>query len=415
MIEATGEAASGHPPASSDQPAIAYSRIPLFRNVEEKRLQAVLTRSERIRLPAGTTLLRPGQKNDCIYIILAGKVVVYLQSGESRGTGIAIPPGQCIGEFSAIDGMPASAFVEVEADACVLRLPQELFWSQLVTLPGVARNMMVSLTERTRLTNRLALEAERERLELEQLRKELHLARQLQASMLPLQGSLFPERSEIEISALMEPASSVGGDFFDAFFVGDDRLFLCIGDVSGHGIGAALLMARTIGLLRILAFTEATPDALLARLNESMVQGNDTCAFATIFCGFLDVGSGHFVYSNGGHCHPLLDDGSATVPLTLPRGVLVGAFPGMAYSSLSLDLTPGDLLFIYTDGITEAESPAGVPFSLSACRSVLEREREAPLPRLLEQLREEVRRFTGSPGLEDDCTLLALRRPRSCS
>jgi sigma-B regulation protein RsbU (phosphoserine phosphatase) len=401
----------GSDDANQDGLPISFSQIPLFRDVEAGLIEAALSDCERVLHPAGTTLLRPGQANDRIYIILSGTVVVYLASEQERSHGIAIPLGQCIGEFSAIDGKPVSALVKVEKDAWVLVLAQEVFWSRLVMLSGVARNMMVALTERTRLANRLALEAERERLELAQLRKELNLARELQASMLPLQRPLFPERREIEVCALMEPASTVGGDFFDAFFVSDDSLFVCIGDVSGHGITASLLMARTIGLLRILAFTESSPHELLTRLNDSMVEGNETSAFATIFCGFLDVASGHFVYSNGGHCNPLRNSAAGTEVLPLPRGVLVGAFPGMTYRSLTIELDPGDLLFIYTDGITEAEAAAGEQFSAERCMAVLRRERETPLPLLLDRLRQEVRSFTGRDTLEDDCTLLALRRP----
>jgi sigma-B regulation protein RsbU (phosphoserine phosphatase) len=390
---------------------LAITQIPLFRDVEAGLLEAALRHCERVQFSAGSTLLRPGQANDHIYIILSGTVVVYLGSEEERSHGITIPIGQCIGEFSAIDGKPVSALVMVETEAWVLVLGQEVFWSCLVTLPGVARNMMVALTERTRLANRVALEAQRERLELAQLRKELTLARELQASMLPLQRPLFPDRKEIEVCALMEPASSVGGDFFDAFFVSDDSLFVCIGDVSGHGIMASLLMARTIGLLRILAFTERSPHELLTRLNASMVEGNETSVFATIFCGFLDVASGQFVYSNGGHCNPLRSGMAGTEVLALPRGVLVGAFPGVTYSSLTMELNPGDLLLIYTDGLTEAESGSGEQFSLSGCLEVLRREWQSPLSQLLDQLRQEVRSFSGRDTLDDDFTLLALRRP----
>jgi sigma-B regulation protein RsbU (phosphoserine phosphatase) len=408
----------GHLTAETDPAAIipeavplACTQIPLFRDVEHGVLESALKDCEKLHLPARTILLRPGQTNDRIFIILSGTVVVTLASDAERSHAIPIPIGQCIGEFSAIDGKPASAFVTAETDALVLVLSQEVFWSRLVTLRGVARNMMVSLTERTRLANQVALEAQRERLELAQLRKELNLARELQASMLPLHRPLFPERREIEICALMEPASSVGGDFFDAFFVSDHNLFVCIGDVSGHGITASLLMARTIGLLRILAFTERSPHELLARLNDSMVEGNETSVFATIFCGFLDVATGHFVYSNGGHCNPLLRGASGIEVLPLPRGVLVGAFPAMSYRSLTIELAPDDLLLIYTDGLTEAESAGGEPFSVSGCQDVLSRERHTPLPELLDRLREDLRQFTGRDTLEDDCTMLAVRRP----
>lgn len=399
-----------------------FGWVPLFRDVPAVDLGAALDGCRILELAAATNLLTPGQENDSIFIILSGEVNVYIHhdAGMDHGSdaisnhgvnnrGITIPLGQCIGEFSAIDGLPVSALVRAETDARVLQLTKDLFWSRLIALPGVARNMMVSLTERTRLTNQLALEAQRCSLELEHLHKELDLARELQAGMLPMQQPLFPEREEIEISALIEPAATVGGDFFDAFFVSEKRLFLCIGDVSGHGIGAALLMARTIGLLRVLAMAETSPHEVLSRLNERLSEGNSTSVFVTLFCGFLDLGSGEFVYANGGHCPPLLITHAGARPIPVPTGVLVGAFPAMHYRSMALVLQPGDLLFLYTDGITEAENGGGAAFGVAGCTRILSPQRQTPLPALLEGLRREVERFRGRDALEDDGTMLALR------
>lgn len=374
-------------------------------------LTKALEDCERLHLHPGEVLLRPGQSNDSIYIILCGKVVVRLQSEGAVDTCIPIPEGHCIGEFSAIDGKPASALVEAESEALLLHLPQRIFWSRLVGLPGVARNMMRTLTERTRLTNQMALQAQRERLELEQLRRELELARDLQTSMLPLRQPMFPNRADIEICGLVEPADTVGGDFFDAFLLDEHRLFVCVGDVSGHGIAAALLMARTIGLLRILAITEASPAKVLGRLNDSLAEGNDTAAFATVFCGCLDLTSGSLTYSNAGHSPPLLAGAGGTGPIPLPPGMLVGPYPARRYRDLCLDLAPGEVLLLYTDGITEAESGNGEAFGQARCLEVLERERERDLPGLMEAMREAVGRFRGRRSLEDDGTLLVLRRP----
>ena len=232
---------------------LPWQEIPLFRNVSPDQLMTVVRRCQILPLAPGSVLLTPGQSNEDIFIILAGTVTVHLGAEGARGKGLRIPIGQCIGEFSAIDGGPASALVRADDEAIVLRIPQRVFWSHMVQLPGVARNMMISLVQRTRLTNQLALQAQREALELSHLRKELDLARDLQRSMLPPQGLLFSGHPQIEIATLIEPATTVAGDFFDAFFVDEDRLFLCIGDVSGHGLGSALFMARTVGLLRILA------------------------------------------------------------------------------------------------------------------------------------------------------------------
>lgn len=373
-------------------------------------LARLLSRCERRRLAKGSDLLRPGEPNDTIYVLLSGLLMVYLTADTGASEGIPVEAGECTGEFSAIDQQPVSALVRCEREAEVLCLNGPFFWKRVVPLPGVARNLMRGLTQRARTANRLTLEALRERLELEQLRKELQLARELQAGMLPLRHPLVPQRPELDISARMEPAASVGGDFFDAFPVGDGRLFLCIGDVSGHGIGAALFMARAIGLLRSLVMGASCPAAVLEQLNASLCDGNESCLFVTLFCGFLDTTSGQLTYSNAGHCPPLLVRGGQAVELPLPRGPLAGAFPQATFSGMETRLDPGDLLFAYTDGITEAEDGDGNPFGIEGCRHLLEAQHDAALPGILDALRSDLSSFSQGRSLEDDCTLLLLRR-----
>lgn len=371
----------------------------------------LISRCEVRRLGPGTDLLRPGQPNDSLYILLKGELMVYLSDEIKPGKGIAIQPGQCIGEYSAIDRLPVSALVRCEGEAEVLHVSGTFFWKRLVPLPGVARNLMRGLTERARTTNQLALSNLRERLELEHLRKELDLARQLQASMLPLGHPLFPHHPELDVCARVEPAASVGGDFFDSFLTADDRLFVCIGDVSGHGIGAALLMARTIGLMRSLAMGATAPESVLEQLNAFLCEGNDACLFVTLFCGYLEPTSGRFTYSNAGHLPPLVLQDDRCSELPLPRGLLAGVAPRATYRSETVQLNRGDLLFAYTDGLTEAENGNGQPFGIDSCRDLLLQRKAAPLPKILDDLRDGLTAFSGSGALQDDCTLLLLRRP----
>lgn len=362
-------------------------------------------------LAAGTELLRPGEANDSVYILLSGELSAHLDADSNPETAIAIPQGACIGELSAIDGKPVSALVLAPTPARVLKLSRDVFWNRLMTLPGVAGNLMLALTDRMRRTSDLALKAQREQLELLHLRKELDAARQLQVGMLPLQQPMFPERNDIEICGFMEAASHVGGDLFDAFFVDERHLFFCIGDVSGHGIVASLFMARTIGLLRVLAMNILAPENLLEVLNERLCIGNEASHFVTLFCGFLDVHSGRLVYANGGHCAPILSVGGAVTQLPIPKGMLVGAFSGLRYARMEHRLDPGDLLFCYTDGVTEAHRPTGEEFSESRCAEILRRTQSPCLPTLLDDMRREVAAFRGTDLLDDDCTMLALRRP----
>lgn len=409
--EANGLAAGETAPRRVERRTRGIRWIPLFRGVDEGAVHQALEDTQVLLLPAGTPLLKPGERNQSVFILLSGDVAASLDSTLNPHAAIPIAPGQCIGELSAIDGKAASALVLAMTDARVLKLSKEVFWNRLMALPGVAGNLMITLTERMRSTNELALKAQREQLELIHLRKELDVARQLQISMVPLQRPIFPARRDIEVCGFMEPASSVGGDLFDAFFIGPRSLFFCIGDVAGHGVASALFMARIIGLMRVLAISTNEPAHVLAELNDRLCIGNETNIFVTLFCGVLDTDTGTLLYSNGGHCPPLLRKGGVSRPLPLPRGSLIGAFEGMDFLTLRVTLEPGDTLFCYTDGVTEAQTPAGEEFADERCLSLLDTLGNLPLPEMLDALRREVGAFTGTPMLDDDCTMLALRRP----
>jgi len=384
--------------------------ITLFSAADPREVEQALAECVVVSLAPGTPLLRRGESNRDVFILLSGTLVVQLGADLSPQTSIEIAPGECIGELSAIDGKPIAAMVLAVSDARVLKLDRDLFWNRLMVMPGVAKNLMGTLAERMRRGNEKRLAMQREHLELEHLRKELDVARQLQASMLPLQRPLFPARPDIEVCGFMEPTSKVGGDLFDAFFVDNRTLFICIGDVSGHGIAAALFMVRVIGLLRMLAMESTQPDRVLETLNDRLCMGNDANLFVTLFCGFLDVPSGRFVYSNAGHCAPMVCSGRGAVLLPVPKGALVGAAQGRHYTSLERTLEVGETLFCYTDGVTEAEDRTSTPFSEQRCLEALVADVARPLPELLDGLHEKIVGHCGSRSLADDCTMLGVRR-----
>lgn len=383
--------------------------IPLFRDVDYALISPTLSDCQILSFSPGTPLLKPGDYNQNVYIVLSGQVSAFLDANLSPGSAIHISIGECIGEMSAIDGKPVSALVLAISETTVLELPREVFWNKVMALPSVAGNLMISLTERMRRSNEQALKAQREQLELLHIKKELDVARKLQVSMLPLQRPLFPDCKDIEVCGFMEPASDVGGDLFDTFFVDEEHLFFCIGDVSGHGIASALFMARVIGLLRIMATQTLRPETLLESINERLCLGNETNLFVTMFCGYINVKSGHLIYSNGGHCAPIVSSQGHNRFITLPKGPLVGAFSGVSYYAMEDKLRPGDLLFCYTDGVTEAQNPSGAEFPEQKCLELIANSHSAHLDTLLDRLRREVSDFTETQLLEDDCTMLALR------
>jgi sigma-B regulation protein RsbU (phosphoserine phosphatase) len=354
--------------------------------------------------------MEPGQTNETIHFLLSGQLAAQLDDPHSPDTGIQILPGESVGELSVIDGKPVSAYVIAHAESRVLDLPGPVFWSRVAPIPGVMRNLISALTVRMRRSNEAILTAQRRHLDLVHLRRELQVARQLQTSMIPVPGRLFPERRDVEIAGMMTPASEVGGDFFDAFFVDDRHLFLCVGDVSGHGIPAALFMARTMGLVRIAAMSTRAPDRLLQRINEQLCAGNDSNVFVTLFCAFLDVTRGRLVYSNAGHLAPIVAREQEASSLPLPRGPLVGVIPGARYEAKEGSLDEAATLVCFTDGVTEAYSAAGSEFSDERLRAVAAAHTGESVEHLLNAVQGELARFLGDTPPSDDCTLLAVRR-----
>jgi len=388
---------------------LGISWLQLFRGTDETAVIEILNECDVLVLPRGTPLLKPSEPNDAVFILLSGSLSACLDSDVNPDAAIPIGPGECIGEISAIDGKPVTALVVATTDARVLKVTPDLFLNRLLTIPGVARNLLVALTERMRRTNDSMMETQRKQLDLQHLHKELEVARELQASMLP-RSPMFPERKDLEIAAVMEPASEVGGDLFDAFFVDDHHLFISIGDVSGHGIPAALFMARSIGLMRIAAMGTMKPDEVIGHINDQLCAGNETNLFVTVFCGFLNVTTGRLVYSNGGHCAPILISKDTASSIPIPKGALVGAIPGLTYSSMELTLNLEDTLVCYTDGVTEAQPASGEEFSEERLTGLLRRETGQSPDALLQAIRREVADFTGNNALDDDYTLMAIRR-----
>jgi sigma-B regulation protein RsbU (phosphoserine phosphatase) len=385
--------------------------IALFHGAESSAIVEAINGCEIRIVPVGATLLQPGESNDTIYVLLSGQLAAYLDGTRRPETGIPIQPGESVGEMSAIDGKPVSAFVVALTESRLLLLPGKLFWSRLGNIPGVARNLLGSLSQRMRRGNEVMLEAQRKRLALEQMERELQIARQLQASMIPSRGRLFPERADIEMAGMMDSASDVGGDFFDAFFADERDLFFCVGDVSGHGIPAALFMARAIGLIRIAAMGTRDPEQLLERINEQLCARNSANIFVTLFCAFLDVVSGRLVYANGGHCPPFVCHQGHASLLPMPKGALIGVMSGLRYKANEVGLEQGVTLVCYTDGVTEAESTAGQPFSEERLLRVGGASCGRSVEELLRSVHRDLTTFIDGAPLADDCTLVAVRRP----
>ncbi len=246
----------------------------------------------------------------------------------------------------------------------------------------------------------------------ERIEKELQIARQIQMSLVPKTFPPFPSRHDLDLYAILDPAREVGGDFFDFFPLKDARLCLLIGDVSGKGVPAALYMAATRALLRSLFRLQQRPAEVLSALNGELAEEKGVSMFVTIFCAVVDLATGHVRYASGGHNPPYilrLDGTLETVP-PLP-GLVVGAMPGIRFSEGEFTLTPGDTLFLFTDGVTEALNNREEFFGEEGTEEAIRAYGTCgTCEGLISSVRNKIRVFAGDAEQSDDITMLAFRR-----
>jgi serine phosphatase RsbU (regulator of sigma subunit)/anti-sigma regulatory factor (Ser/Thr protein kinase) len=261
---------------------------------------------------------------------------------------------------------------------------------------------LIQLSIKRFIENLKAETAARERIE-----SELRIAQEIQASMLP---TVFPQRKEFEIFAMMDPAKEVGGDFYDFFFVDETRLCFVIGDVSGKGVPAALFMAITKTLIKSEAKRGLSTDQIMANVNNIICPDNQTCQFVTVFCVILDIASGKLKFCNFGHNPPLVCDSSGCFNfINIAGGFVVGVMENVKCEEKELILAPGDMIFLYTDGVTEAMNPEQEQFSEARLKNSLTEFKDKDIKETINRIRQEIQAFARGAQQSDDITMLALR------
>ena len=255
--------------------------------------------------------------------------------------------------------------------------------------------------------NLTAVTAEKER-----IGAELNVATQIQADMLPRIFPPFPDRQEFDIYATMTPAREVGGDFYDFFLVDQDHLAVVIADVSGKGVPAALFMVIVKTLIKNHTQTGMAPDQVFETVNRQLCENNEAGMFVTAFLGVLEISTGRFTYVNAGHNPPLAALGGRPYDwLPSKRGFVLAGLEGVRYRQQEIVLCPGDSIFCYTDGVTEALDPADALYSEARLRAFFRgRDLEGrPLAEQLDLLRRDIAAFAAGAEQADDITMLLLR------
>jgi phosphoserine phosphatase RsbU/P len=248
------------------------------------------------------------------------------------------------------------------------------------------------------------------RKQLDAMEHELSVANRIQQSMLPRKFPPFPERREFEIYAEMDPARSVGGDFFDFFLIDKDRLGFVIADVSGKGVPSALFMAEARTLLRATAMQGASSGECIQYVNNVLARQGDGQMYVTLVYGILDTRSGQVDYCNAGHHPPWVFSAHTGLRKAADGGgMMAGLYDFAKYECGSLRLQPGDGLLLYTDGVTEAFDAAGGMSGDSGLHATLGAAAHAPVDEIVKGLMREVKAFAGSAPQSDDMTVLAVR------
>lgn len=255
-----------------------------------------------------------------------------------------------------------------------------------------------------------ALEEEKQgiaaREQLSAIEQELEIAANIQASILPRE--FLPERTDFGIYAAMTPAHRVGGDFYDFFPIGEDRLGFLIGDVSGKGIPAALFMAVSRTLLRATALRGVEPAECLRYANKVLGGQREGGVFVTVFYGILHTGTGEVEYCIGGH-NPPYRVSDAITAIEEPGGMVIGLLPEAEYETGKLQLKPGDSIFLFTDGVTEAMNAEERFFGEKRLRQALSEHAQDAPKEAVEAVLSAVGEFTAGAAQSDDITVMALK------
>ncbi|MBN1479470.1 SpoIIE family protein phosphatase [candidate division KSB1 bacterium] len=240
-----------------------------------------------------------------------------------------------------------------------------------------------------------------------QMQEELRLAREIQLGLLPAE---IPKIPLYDIAGKSLPAHQVGGDYFDVIPVDDETVALCVGDASGHGLAAAMLMANLQAIIKSQIYSKCSPEECLQRANTILYQNTQTNCFATFFFGLLNYTTHSFVYANAGHCYPILikSDGTAT-ELAL-SGVLLSFVPDIMYESSSTKIDPGDVLAIFSDGTFESQNSEEEQYGETRLIDVLRTHRKQDAATLLAETFHSIQSFAQNRPQDDDMTLIVVKR-----
>jgi serine phosphatase RsbU (regulator of sigma subunit) len=432
-----------------DAPAVdeisrVLARHPIFARFDPRALRTVAARCSSVTFPAGETIMRQGEHGSFALVILEGEVDVYVEIPAGLIHMATLGQDRVVGELGGFADVPRTATIVARTDIAALRVDRDNLMSLAAEFPSIGIEIIGELGQRLHSTNQslayltyAANALARDEYDAAMLveltnqsgalasfarafadmaaeirakqsrREEMQAAAAIQQSILPGPLPSGGARQRVDLHADMRPAREIGGDFFDFFLIDEDRLAFTVADVSGKGIPAALFMAVSRTVMRNAA-SGADMGARMIDANRLLSAENAACMFVTMFHGVLDLTTGLLRYCNAGHNPPYLlraDDGRETLKAT---GIPFGIDSDRPYRIAEISLVPGDALFLFSDGITEAFSPAGEIFGEARLERALDGARGRGAAELVREVIGATDEFAAGAEQSDDITCLAL-------
>ena len=384
------------------------SQFEVFRGAPYQLVEDAIAGCRIMRYADGEVLLRPGERSNQLTFVLSGRLRVHPDAPDSANFS-TIGAGDFAGELSVIDGEPVSAYVVADSDCRVLLVDADTLFGRLLTVPEVSRRFMMTLSGRVRSTSVHIIAHLRDEMEQERQGRDLALAREIQAGLLPDERTLFPARSELDCAARTRLAGAFGGGFCDAFFVDSTRLLMVAGAAHGQALPAALLIGRTLAILRREA-ARAPLARAVEHLNRVLTANGGAGLSVSLSCALLDITTGALTYVDAGHGAPVTALGAGRFErIAAAGGPPVGVVEDATYADGEVRLPPGSALLLHTAGLTDARAASGKPFGDDRLRAALDGAQDRSAAGLVAATIAAFDRFAGDAPPADDISVLALR------
>ena len=403
-------------------------RVPFFSTLPPRHLRWLAETLQAEDILAGTVLFSEGERGDVFYVILQGEFEIYKSFVDGGDQVLSVRgPGEYIGEMSLLQPMGVrSASARAASDAEVLIVTRAQFDALLQRHPTLGYQLARVLSERLEQANVGAIRrledrnralqatldelhaAQAELVEKQKLEHELGLARDIQMSLLP---PALPVMKGFDFGARLLPMSQVGGDFYDLIPLTDEDLGIAVGDVSGHGMPAALIMAITLALLRAEVCRGCLPSQVLRSVNRELLKLGSRRMFVTVLYGVLHTSTGEFEYARAGHEPPVFAVPGAVPYLEdLAEGRMLGLFEDVVLADSRLTLPPGGSLVLYTDGVIETRSAARDFFGEERLIDLVLRTQDWPAQAVCDRVLAEVAAHAAGLAQQDDITIVTAKR-----